>query len=204
MTKSLTVQSAIEKADCLPADIRAAARFKFWRRQRRNPIIPDQFKAADSVLRELIGCIDRKAPRAFVFPTQQTIGGDVRKSEKWVRSCLSWLNDAGYVTVKRHCHGKRNGYLIHPVFFDFNVWPAATFCALTELPPWPSSPELTSCEAQSAASHSPEVTSAGSPEVTSDRPPRLYPMGRRPLPPLGGAAPPGPPAFDGVLEEAPY
>lgn len=163
----------------------AARRLKSWLRRGAAPCFTQEFRHARGVLQELVLCLDRRPPVGLVWPTQETLSNALGISERWARACLCWLQAQGYIRSFRWTRGKRNGYSIHPAFWDEEAWPEPNFRALKELPPWP--PEVPKCteknaeistlifkkknkEKQGLTLVSPELASGQSPELASGIP----------------------------------
>lgn len=170
----------------LPVERQAAKRLKSWLRRGAAPAFTIEFRQARNVLRELIGCLDRRDPGLPVWPTQETLANALGVTERWVRVCIGWLVSAGYIKAARWVRGKRSGYFIHPIFFDSAAWPQASFDELMTLPLWPpgsgpDAPQNTekkqemktqifkrkTKEKQQLMYVSPELSSGGSPELSS-------------------------------------
>lgn len=181
-TKTKTKRAA-QARPRLQLERHAARRLTSWLRRDAAPCFTQEFRQAQGILKELILCLDRKAPASAVWPTQETLGNVLGGiSERWVRACLRWLEQQGYVKSVRYARGKRSGYSIHPVFWNEKAWPEPNFRALKALPPWPpeapnrpeKSAEILSLiskkktkEKQGFTCVSPELSSGQSPELSS-------------------------------------
>ena len=169
-----------------PVERQAAKRLKSWLRRGAAPRFNPEFRQARHLFRELISCLDRRTPSLPVWPTQQTLANALGITDRWVRECLCWLVESGYIKAARWVRGKRSGYFIHPVFFDSAVWTEASFDELMTLPPWPpgsgpDAPQNTeknqemktqifkrkTKEKQQLTHVSPELSSGGSAELAS-------------------------------------